>query len=364
MEDIKQQIEIEEEELKIEEDEEEDLKSLAKRRQREYYGQGNAKNGYRADYRNNNSSAAFDEWLDNAPVWDSFILFDPVDFLKLCDEIEPVWAQPRYGEQQRPRKHDVRACLFSVLATLCTGNKYHNTEAVIKMPASLICIEFERVLGILDHHLADELFLMDDQEKAVCVGASEAEPYIMYYIDGCDFALRIAKHKWLYMTHKTNVAKGTALRAQIIIDSFWGFFRGVEVDCPGLKNDQSMLDDSSWNVPNGLVADHEYVGADLGYTDTQHIQIAKPYNNEELETDPSLQGWNEQFNMERGLIERTFALLKGKFRIFDLPWRMHRDLFPVALRVALKLLNRWWRLDSNAPPGQRRMESKMDDMDM
>ena len=219
MEDIKQQIQIEEEELKLEEDEEEDLKALAERRQREYYGKGNAKKGYRAGYQYYDSSPVFEKWCTRPWVWNSFILYDPDEFLKLCDEIEEDWAQPRYGEQMRPRKHGVRACLFAVLAMLRTGNTYLNMEAVIEMPAALICIEFERLLGILDNHLEGELFLMDDEEKAICVGASECEPYVMYYIDGCDFALRIAKHKWLYMTHKTNVAKNTAMRAQIIIDS-------------------------------------------------------------------------------------------------------------------------------------------------
>ena len=56
-----------------------------------------------------------------------------------------------------------------------------NMEAVAEMPASLINIEFERMLYILDKQYESELFLMGDAEKKQCVGTSKTEPYLMYY---------------------------------------------------------------------------------------------------------------------------------------------------------------------------------------
>ena len=70
-----------------------------------------------------------------------------------------------------------------------------NMEAVSRIPASLINIEFERILKILDREYEGELFLMNDEEKSHCVGKAQSEPNMMYYIDGCDFAFQISRHK-------------------------------------------------------------------------------------------------------------------------------------------------------------------------
>ena len=141
----------------------------------------------------------------------------------------------------------------------------------------------------------------------------------------------------------------------------WGYFRGVEIDCAGLQNDQGMLIKSVWNDPGVLTNEGEWVGADDGYSNTANINIVKPFTKDELDEDPELKPWNKVFNRDRGLIERTFAILKGRFAIFDMPWKRAIDLFPLALRVCMKLLNRYWRLNGNVPPGLKR---KIDEMDM
>ena len=74
----------------------------------------------------------------------------------------------------------MRTCLFAVLGILSTGMTYLNMEAVVDMPASLIRVEFEKMLKILDKEYEGELFLMDEQEKRLCVGKSQVEPYLMY----------------------------------------------------------------------------------------------------------------------------------------------------------------------------------------
>ena len=282
-------------------------------------------------------------------------MFEPEDFDGICKDIYNEWKKPRVGVQERPRKHNIRACLFTVLGILSTGMTSLNMEGLAAMPASLINVEFERVLKILDKEYEGELFLLSEEEKEYCIGAATSDPYIIYYVDGCDFPLQIAKHKWMYLTTKKNIKSRTAIRAQILIDSFWGFFRGVEIDCAGLTNDQGMLTNSVWNKAPGILTKvRESVGGDEGYWETKFISVTKPVNKTDLEADPGRKYFNKKFNYDRGLIEHTFAILKEKFRIFDLPWLRHRNLFPLALRVCLKLMNKWWRLDENNPPGLKR----------
>ena len=120
-----------------------------------------------------------------------------------------------------------------------------------------------------------------------------------------------------------------------------------------------MLTKSVWNNPGVLTNEGEWVGADDGYSDTAHINIVKPFKKEECDLDPELKPWNKVFNRDRGLIERTFAILKERFAIFDMPWKREIGLFPLALRVCMKLLNRYWRLEGNVPPGMKRQIDQM-----
>ena len=101
--------------------------------------------------------------------------------------------------------------------------------------------------------------------------------------------------------------------------SNWGCFRGVEVDCAGLQKDQGMLIKSAWNRLGVTTNEGEWVGADEGYSDTAQINVVKPFCKEKLEVNPELKTWNKMFNGDRGMIERTFAILKGRFAIFDMP---------------------------------------------
>ena len=121
-----------------------------------------------------------------------------------------------------------------------------------------------------------------------------------------------------------------------------------------------MLINSTWNQKDALVTEDEYVGGDAGYWDTEFINVVKPISKSDLDQNPQLKDFNSRFNYERGLIEHTFAFLKQKFRIFDQPWRRHKELFPVALRVCLKLCNKYWRLDGNHPLGYERQWNQME----
>lgn len=289
-----------------------------------------------------------------------YALFDPDDFKDLAAEIYDEWRKPRYGVQERPRKHGCGACLLAVIGCCTTGMSDVAMEGVVEFPSSLINIEFERLMTILDEHLEPEMQLMDDEEKEVCKGSAISHPNILYFVDGCDFAVRVAKDGWMFTTHKKNVPKKRAIRAQILIDSYAGLFRGVEVDPAGLYSDQGMLSKSKWNEPNKLTGDDEYVGADLGYASTDHINVMKPFTEKALKENPEFKTWNKAFNADRSLIERNFAILQEVFRIFDKPWRRNKHLFPITLRVCMKLLNRYWRLPQNLPPGLRKKQQIID----
>lgn len=120
-----------------------------------------------------------------------------------------------------------------------------------------------------------------------------------------------------------------------------------------------MLENSDWNKPGVLTVDGEFVGADEGYCYTRNVAIVKPISKDKLEAHPECKEWNKAFNIDRGLVERTFAILKRRFKIFDLSWTRHRALFPLALRVSLKLLNRFWRLDGQMSPGLKRQYARI-----
>ena len=92
-------------------------------------------------------------------------------------------------------------------------------EAVAEMAHALINIEFERMLTILDKVLEPEMSLLSDWEKRYCKGAAKSDPNMLYYLDGCDFPVRVGENKFLYKTHKKNVKHQRAIRAQILIDS-------------------------------------------------------------------------------------------------------------------------------------------------
>ena len=118
---------------------------------------------------------------------------------------------------------------------------------------------------------------------------------------------------------------------------------------------------TSWEYFRGVVTNKgKCVGADEDYSNTAHVNVVKPFCKDELEVSPELKPWNEIFDLDRGLNERTFAILKGRFVIFDMPWKRDVDSFPVALRVCIKLLNRYWRLNENVTPGLKRKIDQMD----
>ena len=146
-------------------------------------------------------------------------MFEPKDFLDLCEEIRFQWELPRSGDSPGDRKHPLESQLFATIGMLSTGMSYTAMEGLVGINSGLLCVEFARNLFILDEKLDYEMSLMDEDEKAACFGAANSNPYIMYYVDGCDFALKIGLQKWMYLTTKKNIKNNTAIRAQILIDS-------------------------------------------------------------------------------------------------------------------------------------------------
>ena len=117
------------------------------------------------------------------------------------------------------------------------------------------------------------------------------------------------------------------------------------MNVPGLANDQSMLRNSYWNNPDVLTKAGELVGADLGYAPTEHVNVLTPFKEIDTLRNEVYARWNKEFNSDRELVEREFGFIKNSFKIFDKPWRRKREIFPLALRVTLKLANRHWRLN-------------------
>ena len=187
--------------------------------EKEYFGKGHAKLGYKRDYNKYDPSPVFWRLKDRERVWKAFSLLAPDQFEELCDECLPLWSLPRKGDQLKGRKHGVESCLFVTLGILKTGMSDLEMEAVAQMSHSLINIEFERMLSILDKILEPEMDLLSDWEKQACKGKAKSHPDILYYLDGCDFPVRVGENKFLYKTHKKNVKHQRAIRAQILIDT-------------------------------------------------------------------------------------------------------------------------------------------------
>ena len=157
-------------------------------------------------------------------MWNAYCLFSPEDFLDLCDEIRLEWMLPRTGNGLGNRKHPIEAQLFATIGMLSTGLGHPAMEGLVEINAGLLCIEFARNLLILDKVLDYEMELLNEEEKSMCQSAAKSHPYICYYVDGCDFALRIGLQKWMYLTTKKNIKNRTAIRAQILIDSLFVVF--------------------------------------------------------------------------------------------------------------------------------------------
>ena len=188
---------------------------------KEWIGKGNAKKGYKNEYNLFDTSPVYFRLRDRQRVWDAFSILSPSQFIDLCDECLPLWELPRSPDANEPRArtHGIEACLFTTLGILKTGHSDLEMEAVAEMSHGLINIEFKRMLGILDKILEPEMALLKDWEKGKCIAAAKSSPGILYYLDGCDFAVRVGEHKYLYKTHKKNVKHQRAIRAQILVDS-------------------------------------------------------------------------------------------------------------------------------------------------
>lgn len=143
----------------------------------------------------------------------------------------------------------MEAMLFTTICCLKTGLTDLGLEGMCNIPAALISLDLPRILTILDDLLVDEMQLLTEEEKEQCRGSAESDEQIVYWVDGSDFAIKIGKFGWMYKTHKSNVHRQKAVRAQILTDSLCGFFRGVECHPAGLHNDQGMLLKSDWNQP-------------------------------------------------------------------------------------------------------------------
>ena len=76
------------------------------------------------------------------------------------------------------------------------------------------------------------------------------------------------------------------------------YFRGVEVDVPGLANDRCMLANSHWNNPAVSTDDAEDVGPDLGYNSTVHVNASSPFDELEATTSSTLAAWDKHFNSD------------------------------------------------------------------
>ena len=168
-------------------------------------------------------------------------------------------------------------------------------------------------------------------------------------VDGVDFSVSVGlKYSKLFYSHKVNVFKNHAIRAQIRIDTLWGLFRDMLIEPAGINNDQSMVADSPWNQSESkLQSDGQSWGADGGYSCTDNLVIVTPATATDIINDPELCIFNQEFNHYRKNIEREFAQLKNRFEILFKPFDKDLKHFGKILGLCLKMMNRYWRLNGH-----------------
>ena len=69
----------------------------------------------------------------------------------------------------------MKACMFAVMGSPCTGVDDFTMKAVCNMSNGLICSEFERLMFILDEELK-QLELVEQEEKTLCTGVCTSAP--------------------------------------------------------------------------------------------------------------------------------------------------------------------------------------------
>ena len=277
----------------------------------------------------------------------------------------PHWKQlSMFDEEQtydivrkcyRSVAENTKACIYKpeeyILATITIIHSTVTdgiTAALFDMSDSEINTKFNAVLPVLDTVLEPEMQELTTEEKEAGLAEVLQFPVQMWYIiDGCDFPVEVHTNRQFYKTHKENVPGHKAYRAQILLDRVFGFFRGCVSRAAGTNNDQGMLLNSKWNVPNGLVLDYEGVEADLGYATTENITIIKPATQKEIAKQPELMEFNLELNQDRQDIERGLGALQQQCAILTQPWRRSFGTLPMCINVCLKLMNRYWRLNGS-----------------
>ena len=273
-------------------------------------------------------------------AWDSVSIFTEEDTYNLYRQ---CWM-PATSNNKRVPRLPIEELLLMTLCILINDTTNKNVQAKHTIYYKTVDSQFERMLEAIDEALTPELTLLSDNEKDF---VPFDEPFIecaLYTIDGCDFPILAHKNSWMYKTHKMNVYKQHGMRAQILFDNNLGYFRDVIVHPCGTNNDQKMLQNSHWNQKDALVTEKQSINADGGYTSTKHINVNKPATQAEIKKNPQLKEFNTKFNSDRSQIERAFGIMKNHFAILRNPWRRKKELFPLCLRVCMKLMNRYWSL--------------------
>ena len=290
-----------------------------------------------------NRDSAWDRYA-KTDGWASVSIFTEQDTYDLSRLVFPHYKKPDGQSRGRIGVYPFEDILLGTLCILINGCTNGLAECLIQMPKNFIGMAFERCLYAIDTALEFEMQLLSDHEKKSAPPPTEF-PDALYIVDGSDFPVAVHKDKWMFYSHKKNVAKQTGFRAQILMDRLYGYYRGCVTHPCGINNDQKMLKESKWNKPNALINDNEYLMADGGYFPTEHLNVLTPATEKQKSENADLKIFNKTFNGQRSVIERTFGQLECKFSILAFPWRRKLELFPVCLRVCLKLMNRYWRLN-------------------
>ena len=304
-------------------------------------GTGNAKNGYRKRYHLYEPSNVLAELSIKEDVWHHHIPFTIEDFYDICAEMYEDWILPRNGSNIiRPRKHPIESSIIGTISTLTQGNSFKTTEFGLKIDDSLIKLDFERNLTLMNRIFDYEMSWPNAQERMfLCLLNDDFESPILLDCTDCK----------LLQSHDRNTARmyyswkcKQAYRNMIVCDNK-GEIRAVASAPAGWNNDQSLLRLCDF-FNTGFLSPNESAIGDGAFTGNQDFQIDRPFTQPQLANDPTLLSYNQAIAKYRQLIERINGSLKQMFKILSHEFKMRRHLFPLVFRVCCLMLNRYGRL--------------------
>ena len=306
----------------------------------EYVGKGNARAGFRRPYVLYQPSDIYQRILSKGDIWHKYAIFEKEDFDELIEEIKMEWEKPRYGTQQRSRKHPIQSSILGTFGILRAGETLLQREAHCGIDDSLIHIDLYRNVEILVKQLEDEIYWPSHNEQVILIGLNEDFESCLI-IDCMDIPLATNTKDWYRFIFKSWKC-GEGYRNLLVVD-VRGMIRAVLSIPSGFNNDQAVLKTAEFFRRGSLLPGSSALG-DGGFWGSDEFPIDRPWTAPQTKSNPDLKHYNRAVSKHKNIVERVNGIVTGSFRILkkDFPYRP--SFFPIVFLLCCQLTNRYFRL--------------------